>query len=481
MGAIWSSAFGKVFRAVNDEVCAATTLVDRRAASDFFSMKLIKQVRRAGRIANEEVCAALDSGGSGLLERVRRHGSLANSGVCAAMDLNDECSARGFRGLDSTERAQRDGHFSNSSVWAAKDLFDRCGARGLRTARTLAEMRPHACVVRVDIKGTGSLEIETSSYELLAQTPGGGSFTNNEWGAAADLVDACRVLGFAGRERLERTQRDGPLVRVAESGVDAPEMEASSFALRCERSSRDHSVASAQSEFALRYRDVSVKGTLRASGGSLPSAPPLRDVSAELWDCAVLVLYRDVFVMLPPRDWFASSRLPLQFGDEGAGASAKGKANCVPGTDAIDDGDNSLALRENWGISRARRRGPGRDVPPAGENIGASGGVSGEESGNKSGECSASEGGSKLSALPARRQSRIQRANLASTSASAHLSMISCACFRRIARRFKCESSNDSRAGFEAVIRNSSCGWTGAMTIPPYCGPQREGGIVPLI
>jgi hypothetical protein len=61
------------------------------------------------------------------------------------------------------------------------------------------------------------------------------------------------------------------------------------------------------------------------------------------------------------------------------------------------------------------------------------------------------------------------------------LSMISCASFRSIARRFKCESSNDSKAGFEAVIRKSSCGWTGAMTIPPYCGPQREGGIVSLM
>jgi hypothetical protein len=164
---------------------------------------------------------------------------------------------------------------------------------------------------------------------------------------------------------------------------------------------------------------------------------------------------------------------PLPGRDEVAGVMAKGNASCRSRGEATKDCDEPVSFSRDAGIVLATRWDFGSDDFGSDDfatdkGIGVLAVVSGGESGSKSGQCSANQ---RPSGMSRRRQSRIQRANLASTSASAHLSMISCASFRSIARRFKCESSKDSNAGFDAVRRNSSCGWTGAMRIPPYFRP----------
>ena len=151
-------------------------------------------------------------------------------------------------------------------------------------------------------------------------------------------------------------------------------------------------------------------------------------------------------------------------------ASPKGKVSCPPTRDSFAEArDGSRSLDRNCGVQGASSLDSGMEVPPDGGNVG----TSVELSESNSGRCSESEGRSEPSE---RQQSRIQRANLASTSASAHLSRSSWASLRIRARRFRCASSNDSRAGLEAVMRKFSCGWVDAMTNPPYSGPQREGG-----
>ena len=149
--------------------------------------------------------------------------------------------------------------------------------------------------------------------------------------------------------------------------------------------------------------------------------------------------------------------------------NANGNASCLPPRAAVAVRRGVCRRHRYCGIPDARAWFCGRGISLTDGNKRVRGGASG----SRSGECSASEFRSGLSA---RRQSRIQRANRASTSASAHLSRTSCASLRRRARRFRCASSNDSRAGLEAVTRNSSCGLADTMTDPPNSDPQREGG-----
>jgi hypothetical protein len=150
-------------------------------------------------------------------------------------------------------------------------------------------------------------------------------------------------------------------------------------------------------------------------------------------------------------------------------SSVNGKASCGVGRDAAAANSDSGLGHGDCGVRGGRHRGFVSGIPLKEGNKGMPRGGSGK----KVGESSASEFRSGLSA---RRQSRIQRANLASTSASAHLSRTSWASLRRSARRFRCANSNASRAGFEAVTRNSSCGWAGVMKNPPNSDPRREGG-----
>jgi hypothetical protein len=371
---------------------------------------LRRGIRRANRLTVRVRCGCSRSGVSRMgtissraAERVSR---VAND-ECAATNLVDGCAALSSSALELFEEVRRGGRFANNKVCAVPNLIEGCGAPDSNGLESLERIRRHRC------------------------------FVNNEVSEVTNLVDGCRALGFMGAELFEQIRREGCLARVAGTGVEVSLMEASWFALWCEKSLRHRRAPSVQPESIWRFREVSAKVRLCASGGSSPLSQ--RDVLAALRERAVSALLR-------PCDACTPSRL------DDAGANASGKGNCVPETDAIVDGDDSIALRKNCGIARSARRSPGNSVPRSVGSIGLSGGapggVSEGASGNKSGECSASEGGSKLPALPARRQSRIQRANLASTSASAHLSMISCASFRSIARRFKCESSNDSRASF---------------------------------